>query len=356
MRLILHPGHSKCGSSSIQSFIYSNIEQLKALKIYVPDANFRFLFEAEAKKSLFKWNSPLVYFREFINDREDIFSLEERLQTILKNAHQSDCESILISSENLVNLHKKSGACRKIHKVLSSYFSNVTIIYYIRRQDDFLISSWQQWRHKEGKKLKKYIFDSLNSNDLQFLQTAKFFEDIYGANNLQVIPLHKEALVEGKLITDFCHRAQINIGNNINYDYYANPSLNPHICDILARIPNIYLYHLNENDPRTVHENNEIKQLLNKYVTSQDLLWNNDKMVLDEETKATIMKHFGEENRQLHKKYFSGVAYEKVFGTQKFPNCQNPSEYEIEKLKDVVAIQMEIILNLLLQKRAKRKS
>ncbi|ACK72790.1 hypothetical protein PCC7424_4426 [Gloeothece citriformis PCC 7424] len=351
VRLILHPGHGKCGSSSIQSFIYSNVAQLEAQKIYVSDANFRFSFETE--KSSLIWKFPLLYFRDLIDGRKDITVFEQRLKTIINEAKKSDCEAIIISSENLIGLDWGNGSCQKIHKILSQYFSDITVIYYIRRQEDYLISAWQQWRYQGGEKLKDSIFHFLNIHRPDFLVTAKFFEDVYGANSLQVIPLNKEALVGGKLITDFCHRAGINIENNV--DYYSNPSLNPYLCDILARIPNIFLYHLNDYFPKHTHENYEIQRILHKNLSSKDLFWSNDKTILDDETKEAIMKHFEKDNRELHQAYFDYIPYEKVFGLEKSANSQN-LEYQLDKLKDVVAIQMEIILKLLIEKEEQEKN
>ncbi|ACK68801.1 hypothetical protein PCC7424_0333 [Gloeothece citriformis PCC 7424] len=363
IKLILHPGHGKCGSTSIQVFLHSNVDQLKTKRIYLPDSSFRFSFETEPKAEelpfktpkmkMYGW--PIYYFRDFLQNKKPLSLFEERIKKILEDAQKSDCEAIIISAENLVNIDKNNGTGGKIHKILSSYFSDVIVLYYIRRQDDYLISSWQQWAHKKGKKIQEYILECLNSHEPQFFKIAKFFEDIYGTNNVQVVPLNKEVLIEGDLIKDFCHRTQININIETPSKYYSNPSVNPYVCDILSRTPNVFLYHLNDNFPRFAPENDEIKMLLNKYVTTKDLLWSNDKTILNDEMKEMVMKHFEEENRQLHQTYFNYVPYEKVFGVQKLANSQKSLEHEIDKLKDVMALQMEIILNLLIEKEEKKQ-
>lgn len=127
IKLILHPGHGKCGSSSIQSFLYSNADTLKNMGVYLPDQTFRFFFEDQ--KASLKSGIPLWYFKELI-DENKIASFELRLDKVLEKAKQSNCNTIIISAENLGNQRGISQG-RKIHEILASRFPQKNIIYYI---------------------------------------------------------------------------------------------------------------------------------------------------------------------------------------------------------------------------------
>lgn len=347
IRLIIHPGHDKCGSSFIQSFIYSNLDKLKEVGIYVSDKNFRFLFEAKPRKSSFIWEQPLSYFSDIIYATQDTSLFEERLKNVLEAGKNSDCQAILISSETLKNIEEAT--CQKIHKILAQYFDNVTVIYYIRRQDDYIVSSWQQWRHKLGISLNDYINECLASGNPHFWETAKFFEDIYGVDSLKVRFLASEALIEKNLAKDFCYHSKIDIKDAtcFNCDYDTNPNLNPHICDLLARIHTIYDF-TNLNQEISVIHNQRIKEMLSHYVESKDILCSNDKSILTQEAQAVILKYFENENREICKRYLKDTSYEDYFSQRDTGKSQERLEYEIDKLKDVMAIQMEVIIKLLL--------
>ncbi|MCU0534588.1 MAG: hypothetical protein MUD14_11910 [Hydrococcus sp. Prado102] len=335
IQLIVHSGHAKCGSSSIQKFIYSNIQYLKKLNTYIPDKNFRFLFDT--KESLLQWEDPLHYFGDLIFDgTRDVQEFETRLKEIIEKAHQNNCKKIIISSENLGSLNAKS---RKVHEALASHFKDITIIYYIRTQDNWIVSSWQQWTHKEGENFQDYLHRSLNSNSPDFLKIAEFLEEIYGKKSLMVVPLHKKALINQNLIDDFCERAQIQLSETINTKIDANKGLNLYLCDVLARIPNVY---------ESRHDL-YVKNLFNRYVSSKNLLYKNDKDFLDYETRVQILKHFERDNRLLQQKYFDYVSYDDIFNidNNSTDDSQQKLEDEIENLKDVIAIQMEMILTLL---------
>jgi hypothetical protein len=116
IKLILHPGHGKCGSSSIQDFLYSNIDKLKKLGMCVVDRNFRFIFETQ--KSSSELQPPTSYFKKLIYENKDIASFEERLNKVLEQARESNCKAVLLSADYLS--HLKEG--RKIHEILASHW------------------------------------------------------------------------------------------------------------------------------------------------------------------------------------------------------------------------------------------
>lgn len=357
IRLVLHPGHDKCGSSFIQSFIYSNRNTLEKHGVYVPDINFRFSFE---KSSIFRsanWCQPTPYFSEIIYGGSALSLFETRLKEALKAASEEEnCQTLIVSSETLKNIQE--AGCQEIHRIFSKHFDEITLIYYIRRQDDYMVSSWQQWRHKVGKSLNKYINECFSSGNPQFLATVEFFEEIYGIENLKIRLLFPESLIEKNLAKDFCYYSKINLNEDSLHKpvYDKNQSLNPHLCETLCRIHRIY-NSTNPNKRISDIHNDTIKELLNKYLDTDEILWKNDKKYLPEEKRAEILRFFEEENRALCSKYISGIAFENYFTHPSITPGEpyNKLTDEIENLKDIVAIQMELIIKIL-EQRESRKS
>ncbi|MEL4897194.1 hypothetical protein [Crocosphaera sp. Alani8] len=333
MKLILHPGHGKCGSSSIQNFLYGNINKLEEKGAYLPDKDFYFSFEKN--NILQNRKTPVLYFKKLIDD-DNIIAFERRLGEVLVKARETNCRKILISAENLGNMRGISEG-RKIHEILASYFEQVTVIFYLRRQDDYLVSSWQQWEHKKGLSLNEYIEESLDLYRPDFLKIIRFFEEIYDKNSLIVVPLSKKKFKNNNLIADFCERTQLDIINNYP-QIQSNQSLNPYLCDVLRRTPSIY---------QDVHDLS-IKKLLTKYIDSTDFIFYNDKTILDQQERIKILKRFENDNKIIHHQYFNDLPYDDFVGLP-LPknNTSDHLEDDMERLKNIVAIQMEIIIKLL---------
>ena len=332
MRLVLHPGHGKCGSSSIQSFLYSNQDELERLGAWVSGENLVFRFEANPS---FKEIPPLAYFERFSGPKADMQSFRARLDEILEKATQNNCKLLIMSAENLSAAERFS----EIHRTLASYFNERTIIYYIRKQDDYLISAWQQWGHKEGLDLQAYIENSLANHYPRLLNKARQLREIYGEDNISVVPLHKKALKEGDLITDFCHRAQLDFLGDTRVR--SNRGLNLYLCDILSRISNVY----------KSRGDNSIRHLLERYVDADDLLFFSDKQILSRGQRDLILEHYEDDNRALSQEFFADLSYEEFVSNETYAteeSRQRP-EHELEMLKDVIAIQMEIIVKLMQQ-------
>lgn len=186
------------------------------------------------------------------------------------------------------------------------------------------------------------------SYEPDFLKIAKFFAEIYGKDTIKVIPLNQKALIEGSLISDFCYRSQLSISELIDFDIKANKSLNPYLCEILARISHIY---------QDVHDNSP-KTILTNYVNTQEILLANNKKILDKQQRNDILNCFKRDNQILSEEYFDDLSYDEFVNPNPYmtnDEFAKDLEYDIERLKDIVAIQMEIILKLLKKQEQKDK-
>ena len=338
MQLIIHPGYAKCGSSSIQSFLYSNCQYLEDLGVYLPDKAFRFSFESNAEP--LHLIPPNSYFEELIT-AQDWRAFETRLAQILAYAHEKKYKAILVSSE-LLGHECFLSSIQEIHKILSCYFRDIKLCFYIRRQDDYLVSSWEQWSHKIGASLEKYVNQSLQNHLPDYLKIARLLEEVYGNASLHVVPIHRKAFKGDNLVSDFCQRIALDMPESLNSDIRANVGINPYLCDILYRLPHLY---------KSQHDYS-IKNLLTCYIEGEDLLFKSGKSILEPSLRSRVVEHFRRDNEVLQSKYFNYLSVDEVFGLDAFPQTHSKEErlqLQIEELKNVMAIQMDLIIQLLRQ-------
>ncbi len=337
--LILHPGHGKCGSTSIQDAIYKQENWLREQGIYIPDSEFQFKFERKIGTATAY--PPHRLFADLLAGKTNIQDFEQRLDQILSQAVNSDCKSLIISTERLSA--KTSSFSNSCHQVLASKFQDIKVIYYIRRQDDWLLSSWQQWGHKEGNSLQEWLDFCLNKGLPGFLEFSNFFKRIYGESHLSVVPLHKTAWHKENLIADFYHRIGIEFPENIKTDRKANMALNPHLCDSLSRIPNLY----------ESAEDISIKNLLHKYINSRELLFRRDASFFPLNLRQKVMTSFYNENQELHHQFFPLLDFECLFGVEPkaqkiaFDETADNTLNDIESIKEVLAIQTDLLVSIL---------
>lgn len=225
MHLILHPGHAKCGSTTIQRFLHLNRYRLHREGILIPDKELRLPHD---KHFDYKSDTPRDFFETLIKLKNPEL-LNDRLYAIRNNPNFS---KVIITAENLTN--HINGYGEFIHKALRTFFSRITIIYYIKPQDSLILSSWQQWGYKEGYSIENYIRYSLQKRNPNYLQIVRSLEEYYGKENIVIKPLVKDALYKNDLISDFLHEASISIDDLKFPKGEINKSLSPIICEILS--------------------------------------------------------------------------------------------------------------------------
>lgn len=137
-KLIVHIGAAKCGSSSIQKMLADNHQILDNRGLFSPNNDFDVgppftgtqLWTIEASKG-----KP--------SELQDAFTYLASLEY----------DYIVVSAENICN-HPQFVEFFVKQKM---NFSDVEIVFYVRRQDDFLVSAWQQWGVKQNKPFHKWF-------------------------------------------------------------------------------------------------------------------------------------------------------------------------------------------------------
>ena len=161
MKAILHIGVSKTGSTTIQHFLASNRKELKHRNIYIPVPDrvkshntlvlASYLPYMLESTSVFSYIGHQVY-NSFVEEYFPYLNKEERTLTHCEQCQlwgkiccevETNCskDDIVIFSAELLSLFHEDEV-EKVRKLMISLFDDVTIVVYLRRQPEYIVSGY----------------------------------------------------------------------------------------------------------------------------------------------------------------------------------------------------------------------
>lgn len=189
IKLFVHIGAGKCGSSAIQQFLVVNAAGLADAGILVPG---RTMTVDQAG-----CGQHLQYFETGIQRHDFGTEVERRLVGLRDAAAARGQHAVVISAENLIN----PKGFVDLFKPANDIF-DVRIIAYVRRQDDFVISAWQQWQIKQHNDFWDYYANARGRVD--WSKQLDPWKQNFGRPNMIVRRFDREALIDGDVVADFC--------------------------------------------------------------------------------------------------------------------------------------------------------
>lgn len=227
-KIVLHIGTFKTGSTALQFHMHKNREMLYKNGYYYGDyfdnyylhSNlcYGLLEEALKEYDIFEQykNHP-----RFINVSENPEDIIERI-----NVHSKNCTGIIISHEaffadafrTLIGLRTEFSDTlkrninmymrRRLKSLLESICDEIEIVCYLRRQDLFIESQYNQfckdiWYGEKDKKLPTFEeFIQYKPIELNYFQVLEEWKEVFSDSKILVKPYEKEAFKDG-LINDF---------------------------------------------------------------------------------------------------------------------------------------------------------
>ncbi len=126
--------------------------------------------------------------------RSRLLELGEKLEKV------EGRRGIIISAENLSD----GFGLERLFATLGYHFTPRVIIY-IRRQDDFLLSAWQQWYVKRSNDFWAWLMRSITTHKRgDWLHALQPWIDAFGINAITVRRFGRQYFENGDLLTDFC--------------------------------------------------------------------------------------------------------------------------------------------------------
>ena len=205
MRIILHFGMIKTGSSSIQATLAKNAASMSNSNIYYPIASY--VDHNGILTTAFSQKPRRVHkLKEISRSAFEEKKAKQliRLDKLLK-AHQG--RDILLSSEVVASL--RFDELKNFYLWLKNYTDDITAVAYVRSPATHLASAFQQ-QVKGG--LKK-SFDLHNCYPY-YKHTIEKFDSLFGKENVQLWQFNPASFPEGGVVTDFCQRLGINMPLN----------------------------------------------------------------------------------------------------------------------------------------------
>lgn len=273
-KLFLHIGASKTGSSAVQQFLRNNYEYFSRNGTLIPDAQ----LGVEARVT----GEQVFAFQRYITENDSNW-LSAKLD-VIKN---TSANKVIMSAENLSNLGN--------HSAFQAMFDDfdTEVILYIRRQDELLTSSWQQWHSKVDSDFNAWLIKALKSVG-HWDRVISDWESVVGAGKVQVRIFDRADMVDGDLISDFLHCVGISKSEELNTDLgNVNPSYSDLIVSLIAGNRSIF---------EGPHDNQFYRVV--GQLTGQTYIEKKKVSLISRELRESIVAHYDAINRKVCMSYF----------------------------------------------------
>lgn len=205
IKLIIHPGLPKCGSTTIQAILANNRDKLYRLGVGLLSSSDCDVSPDNRRATL----GASSLFDDLYARRIKPHAISQRIIDLLVALDEAQMTTAILSAENLGTTNKHT------QQLISEVFSPIRqhaklhAVFYVRRQDELLKSSWKQW---EGKVVQsdfvEYVLHELDHLRFDFYHIADFWRNLTGDNSAVNI-LDPSFLSDRSLWADFCQACQL---------------------------------------------------------------------------------------------------------------------------------------------------
>lgn len=254
MKIYVHIGFSKTGSTTLQSFLENNLKALMAEQRALvltglgqrANSSQLAMYGMTPDASDLQRNHLLRLHK--VNTAADHANVCRHVEATLESAiaeHQP--ESLIISSELLSQHLAAEHEITRVADLLRRHSDDIKIIAYVRRQDQRWVSSYSQ-RIKGG--LTQPFSAKTGRRFLDYKSTLDSWRNVFGQSNMLLGVLERSSLKGGDLVEDFMLR----IG--LAHAALARPAMmNESLCTEAAEFLRLLNEHVPVLDPNTGQPN-----------------------------------------------------------------------------------------------------
>ena len=311
-RLFVHIGGPKCGSSAIQAFLKNNKKALLQQGYAVPTAN----FERRSRTT----GDQVGFYKSLIGNEDAPRVMRKKVSQLLETVKaKTATPSVITSAENL----SSTIGCQRFFEELREDF-DLKIIAYIRRQDDFLMSGWQQWSLKQPIDFWAWLTRVVGSQGNWFA-ILEPWREVYGKENMAVRLFEKDKLFRNDLLHDFCHLIDADEAG-LDFDIGTeNPTYSIAVQEFADNA-----HHLFEN----AHDNKFY--LMIEDLTGSRFHKDSNASFLTHAQRDSIMLRYKQCNKKIKETYFTDDDQSKPLFAPIKPNVSTPSREQIQKEKEAL--------------------
>jgi hypothetical protein len=293
-RIIIHAGFGKCGNASIRAALFQNFRRLQKHNVLIFDKNLKIARGAADLVGTPIWSVERA--------RKKAENLTQRLGGELAAISRRKANYIaILSAENLPN-----PGMAELFAGLDSQFE-VSVVFYVRSQLQWIPSAWKQWGLKTGIPLGDFVSQCVEAHRPSFRLGIESWESALPGAKLHVRFLVPELLRGGNPAQDFFHLLGLSQDDYDVENDPRNPSLDFSVLHVLSKNPQLF---------SDIHDNSlmlALTRALPKKFRSTNI------HMLSAEEEARIEECFRHENLWLLKTYGSETDVDRIYRTYFMP-------------------------------------
>ena len=294
-RLLIHAGFAKCGSASIRTALFQNFRKLQKDNVFVFDKDLRI-----ARTTADLIGTPIWCFEQARKHSENLTRrLSAEIAPLLKRKGQ---HLAILSAENLAN----PGMADLLAGLDSQ--CDVSVVFYLRPQLQWIPSAWKQWGLKMGASLSDFVAQCVDTRTPAFKRDIESWKSTLPAANIHVRFLIPELLAGSNPAHDFFNLLGL---SEKGYEFESearNPSLDVSVLHVLSKNPHLF---------SDVHDNSltlPLTRALSKKFRATNI------QMLSAEQEARIEECFRDENRWLLNTYCNDADVDRIYRMHFMPS------------------------------------
>lgn len=326
-RLIIHAGFPKTGSSSIQNAVGRHLPVLNERGVFMVGRDMRVGRDGVHPRL------PLWFLEDAARNYPDGRTLTEMVRCGF--AEVGDDATLLLTSENLgqVNMPRLF--------VGADQEAEVTIVFYMRPQVDWIPSAWKQWAMKTEVSLGAFVKQCLARGRPQNLASLEAWAKTLPFAKIIVRPFFRDAMVGGNPAADFFALIGFDSFDEQSLAEPVNPSMDYALLHVMMR---------NAKDLfEGIHDNRlerRLSGMLPKYARATNA------PMLSDEAASQVEKHFCDENLHILRTYCGIEDAETFYRAHYLPRPTNGTSYMDADEAEVLARGFRILMEAMGTERA----
>jgi hypothetical protein len=310
-RVILHIGGAKCGSSAIQAYLARNRDALAGRGLAVPGIALDFASDVTGEQ---------IWFFEDAVTAADLSRVGTKFRALLGAVEREGFREVVVSAENICN---HPSLAPMLAETLSD--AEVRVVFYVRRQDDFLISSWQQWNLKRFDSVESFLSARMGQ-DARWLTMITPWAEVFGDTQITVRPFLRSRLKNGDVIDDFFDVIGMSQDGLLPLAENANPSFDEALARLAHRVRDVF------DGPH----DNRFYDVMARLLGQAAMKKGSASSLLSLEARQEIMEFYTDENAGLKARFMPDLGAGPLFP---MPSAHDVVEKsEAERLSDDIAM------------------
>lgn len=301
MRAILHIGVEKTGTTSIQKFLALNRDALRTRSILFPQSpgvsNHTLLAGYAANDA----SRDDIRIANGIESHDDLLLFRERFEAAFtREVEDAACDTVIMSGEHCSSRLVTPEEVGRLHQLLYRVFEAVRVIVYLRRQDEFMVSSYSS-AVKSG--LEQKLALPRLEGEMQRYDFAKILDrwgGVFGRDAMEVRLFGRSAMVNGSSVDDFIRATGLPPDLPYEMPNEENRSLGSAALEVL-RLLNKHIPEI--KDGKIFAPRGDLQTLMEAVSSGAGVMM--EPVLLD-----VLMQSLAESNRKVAREYFGRESAE----------------------------------------------